>query len=79
MGWADQRVECKVHRGLTIAQEAALFSKLNASLNLSPIEKFLKRVVAEDPVAVEVVRIAAKVDRIDRTYFEEQIEGLLRG
>lgn len=61
MGWADQRVECKVHRQLTIAQEAALFSKLNASLNLSPIEKFLKRVVAEDPVAVEVVRIAAKV------------------
>lgn len=58
MGWADQQLECKVHRGLSVAKEANLFVKLNRTRNLLPIEKFLKRVTAGEPAAVAIEGIA---------------------
>lgn len=54
----DQMVECKVYSGLDIPQEAALFVALNNFKSPSAIQQFIKNVVAGDPEAVEINRIA---------------------
>lgn len=60
-GWGDQKIQCRVFHGLTLAQEAALFLIHNDNRPVRPINKFLARVTAEDPTAVRVVRIAERV------------------
>lgn len=54
MGWQDQRVECKVHRGLSVKAEAALALKLNNTKAWSPLEKFKKRIESGEKVAVAI-------------------------
>lgn len=57
MGWGDQRIECYVHRTLSLADEARLFVKLNEDRNVKQRTKFHAKVVAEDPQALAVVAI----------------------
>lgn len=40
MGWDDQQVQCVVHIGLTVAQEARLFLKLNNKKTIEAFDKF---------------------------------------
>lgn len=60
-GWGDQKIQCRVFYGLTLAQEASLFLVHNDNRRVMPIHKFLARVTAEDPTAVNIVRIAKRV------------------
>lgn len=60
-GWGDQKIQCRVFFGLTLAQEAVLFLVHNDNRPVRPINKFLARVTAEDPTAVAIVRIAKRV------------------
>lgn len=48
---------CKVYEGLTKAQEAMLFLKLNAGNQPNLLEKFKAKLVAGDPVAMEVIKL----------------------
>jgi hypothetical protein len=57
MGWTDQRVECKPWHDLTVPQEAKLFVLLNNTAKPRRIDRFQKRVVAEDPDAVTIDKI----------------------
>ena len=57
-GWVDQKIECKVFTGLTLAQEAQLFLGLNDNRQVKSIYKFLARVTAGEPVAVGITAIA---------------------
>lgn len=45
-GWEDQRMQCRVYRGLSDQQEAALFLKLQMHLNVGAYDKFDKAVNA---------------------------------
>jgi hypothetical protein len=67
LGWLDQRIECKVHRGLSLAAEAALFVHLNDFRRPTYFDSFLKRITARDPDAVtidEIVRgLGLKLDK----------------
>ena len=49
-----QKIECKVHRGMTTEEEAAMFVGLNNFKRPSAIQLFLKNVIAGDPEAVEI-------------------------
>ncbi len=49
-----QKIECKVHRGLTTEEEAAMFVGLNNFKRPSGVQLFLKNVIAGDPEAVEI-------------------------
>lgn len=72
LGWEDQKLECKVYRGLTLPQEAALFVHLNDFRRPTFFQSFLKRITAKDPDAVmidEIVRgVGLKID-------EQNIDG----
>jgi hypothetical protein len=60
-GWGDQKIQCRMFYGLTLAQEAALFLVHNDNRTVMPIHKFLARVTAEDPTAVAIARLAKRV------------------
>ena len=60
MGWADQKVPCKVWRGITLAQAADMFLKLNDTLNMKPMAKFLARLSAQDGIALTISEICNK-------------------
>lgn len=55
---ADQRVPCDVRHGLTLAQEAALFVRLNNTTKPLLIHRFLRRVTAGDEAAAAIDAIA---------------------
>lgn len=54
-------VLCHVFEGLTLSQEAQMFLDLNYGNQPSALEKFKVRIVAEDPVALEI-------DKLIRSY-----------
>jgi hypothetical protein len=56
-GWEDQRMQCRVYHGLTDAQEAALFLKLQHHLNVGAYDKFDKAVNAGLEPEVSIVAI----------------------
>lgn len=58
-GWGDQKIECKVFTGLTTAQEAELFLRLNDGRQPKSMAKFLARVTAQEPAAVAITHIIA--------------------
>lgn len=47
MGWEDQQVQCVVHEGLSEAQEARLFLKLNNKKTVEAFDKFRIAVTGE--------------------------------
>ena len=53
-----QLVPCEVRSGLTLAQEAALFRKLNTTQKPGLVDRFLVRAVEGDPDVLEIIRIA---------------------
>lgn len=57
-GWGDQKIQCRVFYGLTLAQEASLFLVHNDNRQVKPLYKFLARVTAGEPDAVAINRIA---------------------
>lgn len=64
MGWGDQQVPCLVHTGLTVVQEAVVFTRLNVDRSRPhPVDIFTARVVAqeEDALAVQAVLDACGV------------------
>lgn len=54
----DQKVQCRVFMGLTLAEEAGLFLKHNDGRQIKPIHRFLARVTMGDPDALAITRIA---------------------
>jgi hypothetical protein len=58
VGWGDQSIDCKVFRGLTVKQEAALFLGHNDNRRVGTVYQFLARVTAGDPTAVAITEIA---------------------
>lgn len=56
-GWETQVLECKVYTGLSEAQEADMFDKLNNVLTVSAFDKFKTRVTAGREVESAVDRI----------------------
>lgn len=57
-GWSDQKIQCRVFTGLTLAQEANLFLGHNDNRQVKTVYKFLARVTAGDPDAVGITAIA---------------------
>jgi hypothetical protein len=51
-GFAEYPMDCKVHSGLSIAQEAALFRLSNDTKQVRPVIKFVIRVIEGDETAV---------------------------
>lgn len=45
-GWEIQKIECRVYQGLTEAEEADMFDRLNDVLSVSSFDKFKIRVTA---------------------------------
>lgn len=57
-GWSDQKIQCRVFTGLTLAQEANLFLGHNDNRQVKTVYKFLARVTAGNPDAVGITAIA---------------------
>lgn len=57
-GGADQKIQCRVFSGLTLAQEANLFLGHNDNRQVKVVYKFLARVTAGDIDAVGIAAIA---------------------
>ncbi|QXJ19649.1 hypothetical protein AGRA3207_000212 [Actinomadura graeca] len=57
-GHAGDPVECRVYEGLTVAQEAALFRKLNDARKVQPLALFLARRAEGDETALAITEIA---------------------
>jgi hypothetical protein len=57
IGRPDEEVKCEVFKGLTIAQEAALFIGLNAGRTVRPVSLFLAKVTMGDELSSEVFKI----------------------
>jgi hypothetical protein len=53
-GWPSQKIQCRVHTGLTLAEEALLFLGLNGGRQVTALAKFLARRTAQDPDAVGI-------------------------
>lgn len=53
-GFHTETVECKVHNGLDLAQEARRFVGLNTFTSPRPFDRFKVRVKAGDPIAVGI-------------------------
>lgn len=51
-GYGDRTLTCLVYDGLTLADEAAMFRRLNNARAVMPVDRFRVRVVEGDPVAV---------------------------
>lgn len=49
LGYGDAEIKCEVYDGLTVAEEADLFTGHNAIRNPSAFDRFEKSVLAEDP------------------------------
>lgn len=56
-GWGDQKIQARVFRGLTVAQEAELFLGHNDNRQVKPVYKFLAKVTAGDPDAVAINQV----------------------
>lgn len=57
VGWGDQAVQCWTYEGLTEAEEAETFLKLNDKLTVSTFDKFKIAVQAGRPAESDVDRI----------------------
>lgn len=53
----DELVDAKIYRGLSIRQEAQLFSQYNFKTDPTALSKFLARVTGGDSIAVDIARI----------------------
>ncbi len=58
MGKGDERIRCEVFEGLSLADEALLFDLRNTNHGVRAFEKFRARLIAGEPRAVEVAKIA---------------------
>lgn len=56
-GWEIQKIECRVYQGLTEAEEADMFDRLNDVLQVAAFDKFKVRVAAGRPNEVAIDRI----------------------
>lgn len=57
IGWEDQQIQCWVYEGLTEAEEAETFLKLNDTLTVSAFDRFTKGVAAGRDVECEIDRV----------------------
>lgn len=53
----DKRILANVHTGLTVAEEAELFLKLNDTKKVSAIDRFKASVISGDPTSVDINRL----------------------
>ena len=59
-GNGDDTIMCLVHEGLSRADEAAMFRRLNNTRQVTPVDKFRVRVVEGDEAAVTLNNILTK-------------------
>ncbi len=57
VGWEDQRVQCRVYHGLTEAEEADKFSRLNDAMAVSVFDKFRIGVNANYEVETKIKKV----------------------
>lgn len=57
LGKSSTPIPCALYEGLTRAEEAAMFRRLNNTRQVQPLDRFLVRVVEGDPIACELSRI----------------------
>lgn len=64
VGWegfrSDGRIECEVHEGLSLIEEAGLFVQLAGHRSLTAMSKFLARQTQKDPVVLDIVEIVER-------------------
>jgi hypothetical protein len=53
-GWEIQKIECRVYQGLSEAEEADMFDRLNDVLQVAAFDKFKVRVAAGRPAEVAI-------------------------
>lgn len=73
-GWQDLKVECRVYRGLTEAEEANKFDRLNDAMPVSIFDKFRIRVNAGRDTETNVKKI---VEREKLRISKEKIPGAI--
>lgn len=57
IGWGDQQIQCQTYVGLSVADEAATFLRLNNNLRVSAFSKFVVAVTSGDPVSCDIDRV----------------------
>lgn len=62
LGFEDQEVQAQVYSGLTLAQEAQLFRKLNNTQSVPLMDKFRVSLTEGDPVSVAMMAILDRHD-----------------
>jgi hypothetical protein len=60
LGLGTRPIECKVHYGLTLAEEALLFGVLNKSKKVRIIDQFVADIIAGLPDAVAIEKVCSK-------------------
>lgn len=71
-GWEDQRIECRVLRGLSERDEADTFDRLNDTLNVDAFDKFRIRVNAGREVETRIQHV---VEREQLKISRDQVPG----
>lgn len=61
IGWTDQLVPCRIYTGLSVAQEARLFDRLNDTRKPSRIARFMARVTGEHKETLAINAIVRSV------------------
>lgn len=59
-GWEDQRIECRIYTGLTEAEEADLFDRLNDQMAVTAYDRFRIRVNAKREEECNIKRIVER-------------------
>lgn len=59
-GWEDQRIECRVYRGLTEAEEADKFDRLNDAMPVTVFDKFRIRVNAGREIETKIKKLVER-------------------
>lgn len=74
IGWGDQQVQCQAYDGLTEAEEAEVFLKLNSTLTVNAFDKHRVAVTAgrDDARAIEQI-VKAQGLRISRNRTEDAV------
>ena len=53
-GWEDQKIECRVFEGMSEREEARMFDRLNNTLRVNAIDRFMTRLTAGEQVELAI-------------------------
>lgn len=73
-GWEIQKIECRVHQGLSEAEEADMFLRLNDILIVGAFDKFKNGVTANRPTETAIAKVVADCKLV---ISKEQVPGAI--